>query len=104
MAVFGRSVSITTTAPHHRCWVLQVPRGSPALLTLCSLPGPVEAPGQAAVLRALSSRLLALAADPERDPDPSVYLALRLAGEHDLRREQQYLERLQDAFQHRYGR
>lgn len=81
-----------------------VPRRSPALLTLHSPPGPVEAPGQAAVLRALSSRLLALAADPEREPDPSVYLALRLAGEHDLRREQQYLARLQDAFQHRYSR
>uniref|UniRef100_A0A8B9MT15 Transcobalamin-2 n=1 Tax=Accipiter nisus TaxID=211598 RepID=A0A8B9MT15_9AVES len=34
----------------------------------------------------------------------SVYLALRLAGDHDLHGEKQYLARLQDAFQHRYGR
>ncbi|KFO73538.1 Transcobalamin-2, partial [Cuculus canorus] len=41
---------------------------------------------------------------PARDPDPSVYLALRLAGDHDLREEERYLGRLRDAFQHRYGR
>ncbi|KFM08090.1 Transcobalamin-2, partial [Aptenodytes forsteri] len=41
--------------------------------------------------------------DPARDPDPSVYLALRLADDHDLRREEQYLARLQDAFQRRYS-
>lgn len=77
-------------------------------LTLRSLsPGPwgwVEAPGEAAAVRALSARLLGLAADLARDPDPSVYLALRLAGDHDLHGEKQYLARLQDAFQHRYGR
>ncbi|XP_033924480.1 transcobalamin-2 isoform X2 [Melopsittacus undulatus] len=87
--------------PLSRCsmWLLLV------LLQAAGLPARLcEAPGQEALQRALSSRLLALAADPEREPDPSVYLALRLAGEHDLHREQQYLERLQDAFQHRYGR
>lgn len=67
--------------------------------------GGVEAPGEAAVaVRALSARLLGLAVDPARDPDPSVYLALRLAGDHDLHGEKRYLARLQDAFQHRYGR
>ncbi|XP_075372420.1 transcobalamin-2 isoform X1 [Mycteria americana] len=78
-------------------------------LTLRSLsPGPwgVEAPGEAAAaaVRALSARLLGLAADLARDPDPSVYLALRLASDHSLRGEERYLARLQDAFQRRYGR
>ncbi|NXY52211.1 TCO2 protein, partial [Ceuthmochares aereus] len=63
-----------------------------------------EAPEQAAAVRVLSARLLGLAMDPARDPDPSVYLALRLAGDHNLREEERYLGRLQDAFQHRYGR
>ncbi|XP_072736063.1 transcobalamin-2 isoform X1 [Ciconia boyciana] len=72
------------------------------------LPGAVgvEAPGEAAAapVRALSARLLGLAADLARDPDPSVYLALRLASDHSLRGEERYLARLQDAFQRRYGR
>uniref|UniRef100_A0A8C5TYH1 Transcobalamin-2 n=1 Tax=Malurus cyaneus samueli TaxID=2593467 RepID=A0A8C5TYH1_9PASS len=37
------------------------------------------------------------------DPDPAVYLALRLAPDHDLRLERRYLERLQDTFRHPYG-
>ncbi|XP_064890021.1 transcobalamin-2 isoform X2 [Columba livia] len=66
---------------------------------------PCGAPEEAqAAVRALSSQLLGLAGDPARDPDPSVYLALRLAGDHDLRGEERYLARLGDAFQHRYGR
>ncbi|KAM4890946.1 transcobalamin-2 [Sylvia borin] len=60
--------------------------------------------GSAGAVRALSARLLGLAGSPGRDPDPAVYLALRLAREHDPRLEQRYLERLQDAFQHPYGR
>ncbi|XP_032931963.1 transcobalamin-2 isoform X2 [Catharus ustulatus] len=60
--------------------------------------------GSAGAVRALSARLLGLAGDPARDPDPSVYLALRLAREHDPQLEQRYLERLQDAFRHPYGR
>ncbi|OPJ75584.1 transcobalamin-2 [Patagioenas fasciata monilis] len=68
---------------------------------VCSRGAPEEA--QAAV-RALSSRLLGLAGDPARDPDPSIYLALRLASDHDPRGEERYLARLEDAFQHRYGR
>ncbi|CAM9550813.1 unnamed protein product [Bubo scandiacus] len=80
-------------------WLLLV------LLQAAVLPAQLcEAPGEAAVVRVLSARLLGLAADPARDPDPSVYLALRLAGDHDLRGEEQYLARLRDAFQHRYGR
>lgn len=78
----------------------------PAPLTL-RFPGlgGVGAPEEAqAAVRALSSQLLGLAGDPARDPDPSVYLALRLAGDHDLRGEERYLARLGDAFQHRYGR
>lgn len=55
-------------------------------------------------MRALSAQLLGLAGDPARDPDPAVYLALRLAREHDPRLERRYLERLQDTFQHAYGR
>ncbi|XP_056359946.1 transcobalamin-2 [Oenanthe melanoleuca] len=60
--------------------------------------------GSAGAVRALGARLLGLAGDPTRDPDPAVYLALRLAREHDPRLEQRYLERLQDAFRHPYGR
>ncbi|XP_068065348.1 transcobalamin-2 isoform X1 [Anomalospiza imberbis] len=60
--------------------------------------------GSAGAVRALSARLLGLAGDPARDPDPAVYLALRLARQHDPRLEQRYLERLQDAFRHPYGR
>ncbi|XP_050762698.1 transcobalamin-2 [Gymnogyps californianus] len=75
------------------------------LLQAAVLPAQLcEAPGEAAAVRALSARLLGLAADPARDPDPSVYLALRLAGDHDLCGEERYLARLRDAFQHRYGR
>ncbi|XP_059683875.1 transcobalamin-2 [Gavia stellata] len=75
------------------------------LLQAAVLPAQLcEAPGEAAAVRALSARLLGLAADLARDPDPSVYLALRLASDHDLRGEERYLARLRDAFQHRYGR
>ncbi|XP_064024181.1 transcobalamin-2 isoform X2 [Pogoniulus pusillus] len=64
-----------------------------------------EAPGEAgaAAVQALSRRLLGLASDPARDPDPSVYLALRLAADHHLAAEQRYLARLQDTFQRRYN-
>lgn len=55
-------------------------------------------------MRALSARLLGLAGAPAPEPDPAVYLALRLAREHHPRLERRYLERLQDAFQHPYGR
>ncbi|XP_064321930.1 transcobalamin-2 isoform X1 [Phalacrocorax carbo] len=80
-------------------WLLLV------LLQAAVLPAqPCEAPGEAAAVRALSARLLGLAADPARDPDPSVYLALRLAGNHHLPVEERYLARLQDVFQHHYGR
>ncbi|XP_074015821.1 transcobalamin-2 [Numenius arquata] len=80
-------------------WLLLV------LLQAALLPAqPCEAPGEAAAVRGLSARLLGLAGDPARDPDPSVYLALRLAGDHDLRGEERYLARLRDAFQRRYGR
>ncbi|XP_042661511.1 transcobalamin-2 [Tyto alba] len=77
------------------------------LLQAAVLPAQLcEAPGEAAAaaVRVLSARLLGLAADPARLPDPSVYLALRLAGEHDPREEERYLGRLRDAFQPRYGR
>lgn len=69
------------------------------------LPRLAEAPGEAgaAAVQALSRRLLGLASDPARDPDPSVYLALRLAADHDLAAEQRYLARLQDTFQRRYN-
>uniref|UniRef100_A0A8C3Y5L7 Transcobalamin-2 n=1 Tax=Catharus ustulatus TaxID=91951 RepID=A0A8C3Y5L7_CATUS len=71
----------------------------------CLSPAGAEVPeGSAGAVRALSARLLGLAGDPARDPDPSVYLALRLAREHDPQLEQRYLERLQDAFRHPYGR
>lgn len=61
------------------------------------------APEEVAV-RVLSARLLGLAEETGLDADPGVYVGLRLAGDHDLRAERRYLERLQDAFQGRYGR
>lgn len=63
----------------------------------------IGAPEEAAV-RVLSARLLGLAEKPGLDADPGVYVGLRLAGDHDLHAERRYLERLQDAFQGRYGR
>ncbi|KAJ7427040.1 transcobalamin 2 [Willisornis vidua] len=42
--------------------------------------------------------------DPARGPDPAVYLALRLGGDHDLRLERHYLQRLHSTFLHPYGR
>ncbi|XP_071618887.1 transcobalamin-2 [Heliangelus exortis] len=54
-------------------------------------------------VRVLSSRLLGLLGDPAQDPDPSVYLALRLAADHDLSREKQYLGQLQNLFHRRYS-
>ncbi|XP_071428205.1 transcobalamin-2 [Pithys albifrons albifrons] len=78
------------------------------LLLVLLLP-PAVLPAQhceppAGAVRALSSRLLGLAGDPARGPDPAVYLALRLGGDHDLRLERHYLQRLHSTFQHPYGR
>uniref|UniRef100_A0A8C3CFX9 Transcobalamin-2 n=1 Tax=Cairina moschata TaxID=8855 RepID=A0A8C3CFX9_CAIMO len=79
-------------------WLLLV------LLPVAALPARgCRAPEEAAV-RVLSARLLGLAEEPGLDADPGVYVGLRLAGDHDLRAERRYLERLQDAFQGRYGR
>uniref|UniRef100_A0A8C3L8F1 Transcobalamin-2 n=1 Tax=Chrysolophus pictus TaxID=9089 RepID=A0A8C3L8F1_CHRPC len=77
-----------------------------ALLQAAVLPArPCEAPAEAAVaVRALAARLLGLAMEPGQDADPEVYVGLRLGSEHDLSMEQRYLQRLQDAFQGRYGR
>lgn len=55
-------------------------------------------------VRALSARLLGLAMEPGQDADPGIYVGLRLGSEHDLSMEHSYLQRLQDAFQSRYGR
>uniref|UniRef100_A0A8B9ZY31 Transcobalamin-2 n=1 Tax=Anas zonorhyncha TaxID=75864 RepID=A0A8B9ZY31_9AVES len=79
-------------------WLLLV------LLPVAALPARgCRAPEEAAV-RVLSARLLGLAEEPGLDADPGVYVGLRLAGDHDLHAERRYLERLQDAFQGRYGR
>ncbi|XP_068017979.1 transcobalamin-2 [Melanerpes formicivorus] len=81
-------------------WLLLV------LLQAALLPAqPCGAPGEAAAaVQALSGRLLGLASDLGRDPDPSVYLALRLAADHHPAGELQYLARLRDTFQSRYNR
>ncbi|POI25766.1 hypothetical protein CIB84_010485 [Bambusicola thoracicus] len=42
--------------------------------------------------------------EPGPDADPGIYVGLRLGSEHDLSTERRYLQRLQDAFQGRYGR
>ncbi|XP_068767253.1 transcobalamin-2 [Struthio camelus] len=75
------------------------------LLQAAVLPArPCEAPEAAAAqVRAASARLLGLAEDPARAANPSVYVALRLADEHDAAREVRYLARLKDAFQHSYN-
>lgn len=79
-------------------WLLLV------LLPVAALPARgCRVPEEAAV-RVLSARLLGLAEKPGLDADPGVYVGLRLAGDHDLHAERRYLERLQDAFQGRYGR
>lgn len=87
-AVLGEG-SRPSRAPHLRC---------------LSRAGAEPPGGSVGAVRALSAQLLGLAGDPARDPDPAVYLALRLARDHDPRLEQRYLERLQDTFQQSYGR
>ncbi|XP_051629325.1 transcobalamin-2 isoform X1 [Manacus candei] len=82
-------------------WLLLVLLLPPAVLSAQRCEPP---PGPAGAVRALSARLLGLAGDPARDPDPATYLGLRLGREHNLQLEQHYLERLHRAFQHPYGR
>ncbi|XP_064530639.1 transcobalamin-2 isoform X2 [Pseudopipra pipra] len=82
-------------------WLLLVLLLPPAVLSAQRCEPP---PGPAGAVRALSGRLLGLAGDPARDPDPATYLGLRLGREHNLQLEQHYLERLHRAFQHPYGR
>ncbi|XP_077776596.1 transcobalamin-2 [Podarcis muralis] len=50
-------------------------------------------------IRSLNTELLKVAEDASEEPNPSVYLALRLSNDHNLQKESQYLQRLKDAFQ-----
>ncbi|XP_062446158.1 transcobalamin-2 [Rhea pennata] len=51
----------------------------------------------------VSAWLLGLAKDPARKANPSVFVALRLADDHNPALEAQYLARLKDAFQGTHG-
>ncbi|KAG8146129.1 hypothetical protein E2320_012522, partial [Naja naja] len=45
---------------------------------------------------ALNSELLKVAGDGSQEPNPSLYLALRLSSQHNLEKEREYLNRLMD--------
>uniref|UniRef100_A0A8D0HL90 Transcobalamin-2 n=1 Tax=Sphenodon punctatus TaxID=8508 RepID=A0A8D0HL90_SPHPU len=61
---------------------------------LCEIPR-----GSSSLIRSLDLKLLRLTEDLSKEPNPSVYVALRLSNEHSLEREVQYLQRLENAFQ-----
>ncbi|XP_070812560.1 transcobalamin-2-like isoform X1 [Pituophis catenifer annectens] len=51
------------------------------------------------LIQSLNSELLKVAGDGSQEPDPSLYLALRLSNQHNLEKEREYLNRLSDVFQ-----
>ncbi|XP_061458452.1 transcobalamin-2 [Rhineura floridana] len=65
-----------------------------ASVQLCEIPA-----GNSHRIRSVSTELLKLTEDASEEPNPSVYLGLRLSDDHSLEKERQYLERLKDAFQ-----
>ncbi|XP_032991708.1 transcobalamin-2 [Lacerta agilis] len=65
-----------------------------ASVQLCEIPA-----GNSDRIRSLNAELLKVADDASEEPNPSVYLALRLSNDHNLQKEIQYLQRLKDAFQ-----
>ncbi|XP_025932357.1 transcobalamin-2 isoform X1 [Apteryx rowi] len=75
-------------------WLLVLLQAVVLPAQLCEVPEEVAA--QACTM---SARLLGLAEDPAWEANPSIYVALRLADDHDLAFEAQYLARLKDAFQ-----
>ncbi|KAM3826369.1 transcobalamin-2 isoform 2-T2 [Vipera latastei] len=65
-----------------------------ASVQLCKFP-----PGNLQLIQALNSELLKLVDDASQEPNPSLYLGLRLSNEHNLEKETEYLTRLMDVFQ-----
>ncbi|XP_074869286.1 transcobalamin-2 [Carettochelys insculpta] len=73
------------------------------LLILTGLGLPVqlcEIPREgSALIKCLNLELLRLSEDQSVEPNPSVYVALRLSDEHNPEKEKQYLQRLRNVFQ-----
>ncbi|XP_026546263.1 transcobalamin-2, partial [Notechis scutatus] len=61
---------------------------------LCEIPA-----GALELIQTLNSELLKVAGDGSQEPNPSLYLALRLSSQHNLEKEREYLNRLTDVFQ-----
>ncbi|XP_026577986.1 transcobalamin-2 isoform X1 [Pseudonaja textilis] len=61
---------------------------------LCEIPA-----GALELIQTLNSDLLKVAGDGSQEPNPSLYLALRLSSQHNLEKEREYLNRLTDVFQ-----
>ncbi|XP_013928505.1 PREDICTED: transcobalamin-2-like [Thamnophis sirtalis] len=61
---------------------------------LCEIPA-----GNLELIQALNSELLKAVDDGSQEPDPSLYLALRLSNEHNLEKEREYLDRLTGVYQ-----
>ncbi|XP_015669118.1 transcobalamin-2 [Protobothrops mucrosquamatus] len=65
-----------------------------ASVQLCNVP-----PGNITLIQALNSELLKLVDDASQEPNPSLYLGLRLSNEHNLEKETEYFTRLINVFQ-----
>ncbi|XP_015261508.1 PREDICTED: transcobalamin-2 [Gekko japonicus] len=65
-----------------------------ATIQLCEIPS-----GRTHQIKSLNKELLKLTEDASRQPNPSVYLGLRLSDYHIRERESQYLQRLKEVFQ-----
>ncbi|XP_060105747.1 transcobalamin-2 [Heteronotia binoei] len=65
-----------------------------ATIQLCEIPS-----GRTHHIKSLNKGLLKLTEDASKEPNPSVYLGLRLSDYHIQERENQYLQRLKDVFQ-----
>ncbi|XP_042297736.1 transcobalamin-2 [Sceloporus undulatus] len=61
---------------------------------LCEIPG-----GNLHHINTLNADLLKLTQDDSTEPNPSIYLALRLSDDHNLETERYYLERLKNVYQ-----
>ncbi|XP_053135670.1 transcobalamin-2 [Hemicordylus capensis] len=65
-----------------------------ASVQLCEIPG-----NHSNLIESLTKDLLRLTEDVSEEPNPSVYLGLRLSANHSLERESRYFQRLWDVFQ-----
>ncbi|XP_077163379.1 transcobalamin-2 [Paroedura picta] len=65
-----------------------------ASIQLCEIPS-----GRTHHIKSFNKELLRLTEDTSKQPNPSVYLGLRLSDYHLRERESQYLQRLKDVFQ-----